>query len=153
MKHTESYNPKSPSFLRRSLNGYLRFFRSILWFAVAVGLVALTGFLIVYPLWYFASGYKNAYSLFALGVLFLALAVALAGRLRGSVRSAGGFMPWLRTRFCRAIKKTVCVLLAAGVLYALILLFAQGYVLTAGMGTLISLVFLGAVLAGRRESL
>ncbi|MCL1817757.1 MAG: hypothetical protein FWG35_02415 [Spirochaetaceae bacterium] len=153
MKHTGNYNPKSPSFLRRSLTGYLRFFRGILWFALAVGLVVLTGFLIVYPLWYFASGYRNAYSLFALGVLLLALALALAGRLRSSVRGAGGFMPWLKTRFFRAARKVLCVLLAAGVLYALFFLFAHGYILPAAAGTLVYLVFLGVVLARRRESL
>ena len=153
MKRTESYKPKSPNFLRRSLAGYLRFFRGILWLAVAVGLVVLTGFLIVYPLWYFASGYKNIYSLFAMGVLCLALAFALAGRLRSSVREAGGLGSWLRTRFFRTVKKIVCVLFAVGVLYALVFLFVHGYTLTAGALTLVYLVFLGAVLAGRRESL
>ena len=153
MKHSENYNRKAHSFLRRSLKGYLRFFRGILLLAAAVGLVGLTGFLIVYPLWYFASGYKNVYSLSALGVLFLALALALAGRLRSSFRSAGGFLPWLRTRFFHAIKKFFCVLFAAGVLYGLVFLFVRGYVLSAAAGALVYLVFLGAFFAGRRESL
>ena len=152
MKHTENYKPKT-KLLQRSLAGYLRFFRGILWLAAAVGLVALTGFLIVYPLWYFASHYKNAYSFFALGVLLFALALALTGKLRSSIRIAGGLAAWLRTRFFHTVKKFLSVLLAMGILYAIVFLFARGYVLTAGAGTLVFLVFLGVVLAGRRQSL
>jgi hypothetical protein len=150
VKPTANYNPKH-NFLARSLKGYLRFFRGILWLLVSFCLVALTGFLIVYPLWYFASGYRNAYSLFALGILLLAVLAVLAGKLRGSVRGAGGFELWINKRFFRAVKKTARVLLAAGALYALILLFARGYTLPAAAGSLAYLVFLGVALAGRRE--
>ena len=153
VKRTEHYKPKTSRLLQRSLKGYLRFFRGILWFAVAMGLVALTGFLIVYPLWFFSSGYKTIYSFFALGILFLALALALAGKLRNSCKDAGGFALWLRTRFSRTLKKIFRVFLALGLLYVLVFLYAHGYLIAAVAGTLVYLVFLGVALAGRRESL
>jgi hypothetical protein len=151
VKPTNSYNPKH-NFLARSLKGYLRFFRGILWLPASFFLVALTGLCIVYPLWYFASGYKNAYSLFALGVLLAAELFALAGKLKNSIHGAGGFGLWLKKRFFRAVKKTAYALLAALALYGLILLFARGHTLVAAGGTLVYLVFLGIILAGRRES-
>jgi hypothetical protein len=151
VKPTNAYNPKH-NLLARSLKGYLRFFRGILWLPASFVLVALTGLCIVYPLWYFASGYKNAYSLFALGVLLAAALFALAGKLKSSVHSAGGFGLWIKKRLFLAVKKTARFLLAALALYGLILLFVRGYILAASGGTLVYLVFLGIVLAGRRES-
>jgi hypothetical protein len=152
VKRTDNYNPKPTSFLRRSLTGYLRFFRGILWLLAAAGLVALTGFLIVYPLWYFASDYKNTYSLVALGILLLGAAFVFIRKLGTSIRGAGGFAQWIKTRFVRAAKKILSILLAVIALYAIILLFARGYILAALGMALVYIVLLGAVLAGRRES-
>jgi hypothetical protein len=152
VKHTDSYSQKSDSFLRRSLQGYARFFRGILWLLAAICLVGLTGFLIVYPLWYFASGYKNGYSLASLSFLLLAVLFFLAGRLRASVRGAGGFGLWLKTKFRAFVKKALFVFLAAAALYLMFFLFARGYVLAASGIALVYLVIVGVVLAGRRDS-
>ena len=152
MKRTDIYRQKQNSFLRRSLHGYLRFFRGILWILIAVCLVALTGFLIVCPLWYFASEYRGAYSLFALGILFLTALAYLAGRFKTQVRAAGGLYAWLTTKLWKQIKKLARVFLAVLALYGVILLFTRGYTLAAAGGALVYLVFLGVILAGRRES-
>jgi hypothetical protein len=152
VKRTNNYNPRRNSLLVRSLKGYLRFFRGILWLLAALGLAAVTGFLIVYPLWYFASGYKNTYSLFALGLLVLAAVFVFVRRLWASIRGSGGVFSWIKTRFFQTVKKILCILLAVMVLYLIILLFARGYILTASGIALVYIVLLGAVLAGRRES-
>ena len=152
MKRTDSYRHKRINFLQRSLNGYLWFFCGILWVLLAVCLVALTGFLIVYPLWYFASAYKNTYSLFALCILFLALLIWFAGRLREQIRAAGSFSAWLATRFLVTAKKLARFFIAILSLYGLIFLFARGYTLPAAGGVLVYLLFLGVILGGRRKS-
>ncbi|MDR1179678.1 MAG: hypothetical protein LBK44_04170 [Spirochaetales bacterium] len=151
MKHTDSYNQKPESFLKRSLKGYTRFFRGILWLVAAVCLVGLTGFLIVYPLWYFASNYKNGYSLTALGFLFLVAVFFLVGRMKASIRLAGGFGLWLKTKFKVFLKRVLFIFLAAAALYMVVFLFARGYILVASGAALVYFVVLGAVLAGRRN--
>ncbi|MDR1626221.1 MAG: hypothetical protein LBT33_06735 [Spirochaetia bacterium] len=152
MKHTDSYSQKPDNFLKRSLRGYARFFRGILWLIAATCLVGLTGFLVVYPLWYFASGYKNGYSLAALGFLLLAVFFFLVGKLKASVRGAGGFGLWLKTRFRAFLKRALFVFLAAAALYLIFFLFARGYIPVASGIALVYLVVLGVVLAGRRDS-
>jgi hypothetical protein len=152
VKHTENYNQKPNNLLKRSLQGYCRFFRGILWFLAAAALVALTGFIIVYPLWHFASEYKNGYSLAALGILFLTMAFILVRKLKTSVRGAGGFGAWMKTSFLRFVKKAVYGFLAVLVLYIAVFLFAQGYILAASGIALVYLLVLGVVLAGRRDS-
>jgi hypothetical protein len=152
VKHTESYSKKPDNLLKRSLRGYSRFFRGILWLLAAMALVALTGFIIVYPLWYFASAYKNGYNFAALGILFLTAAFILVRRLKTSIRSAGGPGSWMKTCFLRFVKKAARVFLATAVLYADVLLFARGYILAASGIALIYLLVLGVILAGRRDS-
>lgn len=152
MKHTDNYSQKADNFLKRSLKGYVRFFRGILWLLAAVCLVVLTGFLIVYPLWYFASGYKDGYSLASLSFLLLSIVFFLTGRLRASIRGAGNPGIWFKKKFRAFFKKLVFVFLAAAALYAMIFLFARGYILAASGITLVYLVILGVVLAGRRDS-
>ena len=153
MKRTDSYKHRQNSLLKRSLYGYLRFFRSILWILAAVCLVALTGFLIVYPLWYFASEYKNTYSLFALGILFLVMLIFFAGKLKVELRITGGIGLWFSSRFFPAIKKLIRVFIAIAALYGIIILFARGHTLIGAGVSVVFLLFLGVMLGGRRESL
>ena len=93
MKHTQNSRHTS-NFLERSLNGYILFFQGILWFFAAIIIIAASGFLIVYPLWYFASEYKNLYSIFALCVLLSGALYILIRKLKHGIRSAGGFIPY-----------------------------------------------------------
>jgi hypothetical protein len=138
--------------LLRSLKGYLRFFRGILWLFIALGLIAVSGFIIVYPLWYFAAGHRNLYTIFSAGLLLLAAVYVLFRKLRRAVRGAGGPGPYVRTRFFKKAKKLLFLFLAVLALYGIILLFIRGWFLAASGTSLIYVILLGVVLAGRSES-
>ncbi|MDR2587977.1 MAG: hypothetical protein LBC67_00990 [Spirochaetales bacterium] len=151
MKHTSSYKNRRPDFLVKSLQGYVAFFRGVLWLAVCLVLTAASGFAIVYPLWFFATGYKNLYSVFSLCVLFLAALGVFLFRLKREVGLCGGVRSYLGLRVAPKAKRAALFLAALFALYGIILLFLRGYFFAGLAAGLVYFVFLGVFLAGRRE--
>jgi hypothetical protein len=119
---------------------------------LSLGFIAVSGFILVYPLWYFAAGYKNLYTLFSISILLLAAVYVLVRKLRQAVRGAGGSGRYIRVRLFKKAKKLFFLFLLILALYGIILLFIRGHFLAASGMALICVIFLGAVLAGRSET-
>jgi hypothetical protein len=146
-----SPNPLA-DFIRKSLRGFKTTARKALWAAAAVLAVGLSACLIVVPLWFFSSRYKDGYAGFAL-LLGAGAAVFLVGRkVRAAWKEAGSFRRFALRHFRPAAKKTAGIAAAAAGLYGLALLFAKGHIAAGIAAGALYALFLGFLLSFRGDA-
>ncbi len=122
------------------IKGYQKLFFRLALFILIGGGVMGAAVLLITPLWYAATHYKEEYT-----AVMLLLAGAGAGALLmtgliKSLRSRGGMGPWCREVLLPAAGRCTAAFLGLILLYTIIVMFASGAylpaLLTAGLGLL-----------------
>jgi high-affinity Fe2+/Pb2+ permease len=134
--------------LTRILGGYVRILRTAGFAAALLAASAALGFLIAWPLWFFATTHRSAYTIFTLaaaaaGVILLSLRGALRSRAAPRGLASGARR---RSPLVSAIFGALWLILFAIGLYLALLLISRGLVLL-GVPVLLALLLLLGYLA------
>lgn len=153
VKPEKNYSPPILDILRESLRGYKRLFCRLVWIALALAATAISGFFIVFPLWYLSARHKDLYGLLSLLVLFSTGLFYCVKKVRDGVENAGGLRGYGKNILLPRLRKILVLSAAALGLYGILFLFAKDLVIPGIVGAVLYVVFLGTVLSSRRESL
>jgi hypothetical protein len=153
VKPANSYTPNPLlRLLKKSLRGYKQSAKRALWIAAALAAVGISAFVLVFPLWYVSSHYRNQYTGFSLLLIFLSILVVVTRKILSEIRRAGNFRRFAVQSLLPAAGKTAAYLAAAAGLYGVVLLFARNHIPTGMAAAALLALFLGFLLSVRDES-
>jgi hypothetical protein len=92
---------------------------------VLLALIAALSLLVAFPLWYFSTRSRQAFTIAVGGLLAAGLVSLLVRALRRAGRRAGGFRELCRRRILPGLRTTALVLAALGAVYGIALLVAR----------------------------
>lgn len=127
-----------PGLARRVLSGYRRVFGRLAVALAAVTVLLAASFIVVFPLWLFATRAPGTYTTVMTAILAVTLLAVPIRRIRRN---------WSRARVLPILKQGAFIAAVGGLLYFSGMLYAAAYPLAAGL-----MLFAAVVLVGYRAS-